>query len=92
LGSASKTSNTSTTPGGEHQAGLHRSHVSLIERGQGMPTLAVLHKRATALGTTMAELMAEVESDAPSTREPPAIPRGRLPKRGQRDNDQPGAD
>jgi transcriptional regulator with XRE-family HTH domain len=33
------------------QAGLHRSHVSLIERGQGLPTLAVIHKLATALGT-----------------------------------------
>jgi transcriptional regulator with XRE-family HTH domain len=70
------------------QAGLHRSHVSLIERGQGMPTLAVIHKLATALGTTMAELLAEVEADGPSTGEPPAIPRGRPPKRGRRGNDQ----
>ena len=57
-----------------------------------MPTLAVVHKLATALGTTVAELMAEVEADAPSTSEPPAIPRGRPPKRGQRGNDQPEGD
>jgi hypothetical protein len=57
-----------------------------------MPTLAVIHKLATALGTTMAELLAEVESDAPSTSEPPVIPRGRPPKRGQGGNDQPEAD
>ena len=62
------------------EAGIHRTHVSLIERGQGMPTLVVIHKLATALGTTMAELLAEVESDAPPTEEPPAIPRGRPPR------------
>ena len=43
-----------------------------------MPTLAVLHKLATALGTTMAELLAEVESDGPSTSEPAAIPHSRV--------------
>jgi hypothetical protein len=57
-----------------------------------MPTLAVIHKLATALGTTMAELMAEVEADAPLTSDPPAIPRGRPPKGARQGNDQPEAD
>jgi hypothetical protein len=52
-----------------------------------MPTLVVIHKLATALGTTMADLMAEVEADLPSTSEPPAIPRGRPPKRARRGDD-----
>jgi transcriptional regulator with XRE-family HTH domain len=65
------------------QAGVHRTHVSLIERGQGMPTLVVIHKLATALGTTMAALLAEVESDNPPAEEPPAIPRGRPPRQAQ---------
>jgi transcriptional regulator with XRE-family HTH domain len=47
------------------RAGIHRTHVSLIERGQGMPTLLVIHKLASALGTTMAALLAAAESDAP---------------------------
>src|ERR1700712_3105002 len=29
------------------EAGVHRTHVSLIERGRGMPTLAVIHKLAS---------------------------------------------
>jgi hypothetical protein len=57
-----------------------------------MPTLAVIHKRAIALGTTMAELMAEVESEAPATSEPPAIPRGRPPKRVRQGDEQPEDD
>jgi transcriptional regulator with XRE-family HTH domain len=64
------------------EAGVHRTHISLIERGQGMPTLAVIHKLATALKTTMAALLAEVESDAPPASEPPEIQRGRPPRRG----------
>jgi hypothetical protein len=52
----------------------------------------VLHKLATALGTTMAELLAEVEADHPSTSEPPAIPRGRLPKRARQGDEQPEGD
>lgn len=67
------------------QANVHRTHVSLIERGGGMPTLAVIHKLATALGVTMAALMAEVEADGPPPPDPPAIPRGRprKPRQGE---------
>jgi transcriptional regulator with XRE-family HTH domain len=68
------------------RAGIHRTHVSLIERGQGMPTLLVIHKLATALKTPMAELMAAVESDDSPGGEPPDIQRGR-PSRQARERD-----
>jgi len=70
------------------QAGLHRTHVSLIERGQGMPTLVVIHKLAVALGISMAELMAEAESEAPPAGEAPAIPRGRPPRQVREEADE----
>ncbi|QDU21342.1 helix-turn-helix domain-containing protein [Urbifossiella limnaea] len=60
-------------------AGLHATHVSLFERGRGMPTLRVIHGLAAGLGLTMAGLMAAVEHDDPAE-DPPPIPRGR-PKR-----------
>ncbi len=44
------------------KAGLHRTHVSLLERGKRMPTLQVVKKLAAALGTTMASLMEELEN------------------------------
>jgi transcriptional regulator with XRE-family HTH domain len=40
---------------------LHRTHVSLLERGKRMPSLLVIQKLAAALGTTMADLMRELE-------------------------------
>jgi transcriptional regulator with XRE-family HTH domain len=43
------------------KAGLHRTHVSLLERGKRMPTLAVVQKLAAALDTPMASLMEELE-------------------------------
>jgi transcriptional regulator with XRE-family HTH domain len=43
------------------KAGLHRTHVSLLERGKRMPSLAVVKKLAMALDTTMASLMEELE-------------------------------
>ena len=45
-------------------AGLHRTHVSLLERGRQMPSILVAWKIATALGTTMADLLGEVEGAA----------------------------
>jgi transcriptional regulator with XRE-family HTH domain len=51
------------------KAGLHRTHVSLLERGKRMPSLLVIKKLAAALETTMASLMGEIEGiDAPSRR------------------------
>jgi transcriptional regulator with XRE-family HTH domain len=42
-------------------ANLHRTHISLLERGKRMPSLLVIKKLAAALGTTMASLMDELE-------------------------------
>lgn len=44
-------------------AGLHRTHVSLIERGELAPGLLVIQKLATTLGVSMARLMAAVERE-----------------------------
>jgi transcriptional regulator with XRE-family HTH domain len=43
------------------KANIHRTHVSLLERGKRMPSLLVVQKLARALETTMASLMAELE-------------------------------
>ncbi len=56
------------------KAGLHRTHVSLLERGKRMPSLMVVKKLAAALETTMASLMEELES-------PPAEPPRERPKK-----------
>lgn len=42
-------------------AGVARSHMGKIERGEHMPTLALILKIATALGISAAELMAATE-------------------------------
>jgi transcriptional regulator with XRE-family HTH domain len=62
-------------------AGIHRTHLSLIERGQRMPTLYVVHQLAEALDTSMVELMGDVESDE-EPEEPPPLPKGRPRKKG----------
>ena len=43
------------------QAGLHRTYISMLERGQRMPSIEVVRKLARALGTTMASLMADLD-------------------------------
>lgn len=43
------------------RAGLHRTYISLLERGQRNPSLEVIRAVAKGLGTTMAGLVAEVE-------------------------------
>jgi len=43
------------------KANLHRNYVGLLERGLRMPTIAVVQQLATALGTSMSKLLAEVE-------------------------------
>jgi transcriptional regulator with XRE-family HTH domain len=42
-------------------AGLHRTYVSLLERGQRQPQLGTIHALARGLGTTMASLVGELE-------------------------------
>ena len=43
------------------EAGLHRNYVGLLERGKRVPSILVVEKLATALGTTMSGLLKEVE-------------------------------
>lgn len=62
------------------RAKIHRTHLSLIERGQRMPTLYVVQQLAHALEMTMVELMGDVEAKEHQGDEPPPLPRGR-PKR-----------
>lgn len=45
-----------------HLAGIERSHMGKIERGEHMPTLALVLKIARALGRSAGELMLETES------------------------------
>lgn len=44
-------------------AGIERSHMGKIERGEHMPTLALILKISVALGISAAELMAATESN-----------------------------
>lgn len=59
------------------EAGIHRTHLSLLERGKQVPSLAVIHKLALALGVSMSVMMAEVESKEPPGEEPPPVKPGR---------------
>jgi transcriptional regulator with XRE-family HTH domain len=43
------------------KAGLHRTYISLLERGRRMPSIEVVRKLAAALETTMTSLVAELE-------------------------------
>lgn len=44
-----------------HLAGIERSHMGKVERGEHMPTLALILKISRALGCSSAELMMETE-------------------------------
>jgi XRE family transcriptional regulator, regulator of sulfur utilization len=48
-----------------HLAGVERSHMGKIERGEHMPTLAMILKIAQALGRSSGELMLETEARLP---------------------------
>lgn len=43
------------------EAGLHRTYISLLERGLRMPSILVVQKLARAIGTTMTSIISEVE-------------------------------
>ena len=45
-----------------HLAGIERSHMGKVERGEHMPTLALIFKIASALECSTAVLMSEAES------------------------------
>jgi XRE family transcriptional regulator, regulator of sulfur utilization len=63
------------------KAQLHRTHVSLLERGKRMPSLLVIKKLAAALGTSMASLMQELEANEEETRSSAsAVQRARMKK------------
>lgn len=49
-----------------HLSKIERSHVGKIERGEHMPTLAVVLKIARALGMSGAELLAAAEALLPA--------------------------
>lgn len=50
-----------------HLAGIERSHMGKIERGEHMPTLALILKIARALGRSASELMLETEVRLPKS-------------------------
>lgn len=62
-------------------AGLHRTHVSLIERGQQAPGLLVIEKLANALGTTMGKLLAAVEAEETKPGSEPEGPKPGRPRK-----------
>jgi transcriptional regulator with XRE-family HTH domain len=43
------------------RANLHRTYISLLERGRRMPSILVVQQLAVALKTTMAAILGEVE-------------------------------
>jgi transcriptional regulator with XRE-family HTH domain len=47
-----------------HKAGLHRTYISMLERGVRMPSIGVVEKLAAALDTSMASLMRDLEKTA----------------------------
>jgi transcriptional regulator with XRE-family HTH domain len=48
-------------------AGVERSHMGKIERGEHMPTLVMILKISRALGRSSGELMLETEARLPPT-------------------------
>jgi transcriptional regulator with XRE-family HTH domain len=43
------------------RAGLHRTYISLLERGLRMPSIGVVQHLASALETTMTSMVRELE-------------------------------
>lgn len=57
-------------------AGIDRSYLGGMERGEANPTVDVLDRIAGTLGVSLAELFAAVEEGAAPN---PGLPRGRKP-------------
>ena len=55
-----------------HLAGIERSHMGKIERGEHMPTLVLVLRIARALGRSAGELMLETEARLPREWHQPA--------------------
>jgi transcriptional regulator with XRE-family HTH domain len=49
-------------------AGLHRTYISMLERGVRMPSILVAQQVAKALGTTMGELLTQVDQEPTPTK------------------------
>ena len=56
-------------------SGLHRTYISLVERGQRNLSVGALAQIAEALGTYPSRLLAEAEGEASSGATPPHRPR-----------------
>jgi transcriptional regulator with XRE-family HTH domain len=56
------------------RADVSRNFVAQIERGESMPTVAVASRLATALGTTVAELLGEAAAPPPGEVEAETVP------------------
>ncbi|QFZ85027.1 helix-turn-helix domain-containing protein [Variovorax paradoxus] len=56
-----------------HLAGIERSHMGKIERGEHMPTLVLVLKIARALGRSAGELMLETEARLPKEWHQPQV-------------------
>lgn len=52
-----------------HLAGIERSHIGKIERGEHMPTLVIILRIAEALNCEAARLIAETEKNLKSLRQ-----------------------
>lgn len=57
-----------------HRAGIERSHMGKIERGEHMPTLAIIFKIAGALECSTATLMSETEMQLATTNSSGRVP------------------
>ena len=55
-----------------HLAGIERSHMGKVERGEHMPTLAIIFKIAGALQCSTAVLMSEAEGQLTAAAQPEA--------------------
>jgi transcriptional regulator with XRE-family HTH domain len=59
------------------KAAIHRTTLSLLERGKHLPNLDLVHRVAKAFGVKMSVLVAEAEDEKIPLTEPPALPKGR---------------
>jgi transcriptional regulator with XRE-family HTH domain len=51
-----------------HACGIHRTHVSFLERGERTPTLDTVARVAAGLGMNLAELLVGVDEGVPLPR------------------------
>jgi transcriptional regulator with XRE-family HTH domain len=47
-------------------SGLHRNHIGAVERAERTPSIVAAERLARAVGTTLAEMFAEVEQESDS--------------------------